>query len=346
MSDTLGRRFPGTSSLPRAPIADLPTPIERIEARRLAVGRLSVKRDDLTSRAYGGNKVRKLRFFLGRALAERRRAVVTFGAYGSNHALATAVHARALGLETHAILTPQVPTPYARATLLAHASLGTVLHPVEGQDGSREAERLRAELLARDACEPLVIPMGGSSALGALGFVDAALELTEQARPDTVYLAGGTLGTAVGLAVGFAAAGASTRIVAARVTPATVANELILTRLASDAIALLRDQDPSFPALAVSDLALTLREGFYEPGYAAVTPAATAAAALARELGVTLETTYTGRAFAALLADAAEGRLANEDVLFWDTYSSAPLPLPGREDALPAALREFVAACA
>lgn len=110
-----------------------------------------------------------------------------------------------------------------------------------------------------------------------------------------------------------------------------------------DTIELLRNHDPSFPALVPSELALTLREGFYEPGYAAVTPAATNAVAVARELGVTLETTYTGRAFAALLADAAEGMLADADVVFWDTYNSAPMPTPGREDALPPVLREFLA---
>jgi D-cysteine desulfhydrase len=345
MSGTLERHFPSLASLPRARIADLPTPVDPILAPHLAIARLSVKRDDLTSRTYGGNKVRKLQYFLGQALAEIRKAVVTFGAYGSNHALATAVHARALGIEPHAILTPQVPTAYARATVLAHAGLGTVLHPIEGHDGSREAERLRAELRARDGREPLVIPMGGSSALGAVGFVDAALELAGQARPDVVYLAGGTLGTAVGLAVGFAAAGASTRVVAVRVTPATVANEAVLARLASDTIELLRHHEPSFPALAASDLALTLREGFYEPGYAEVTPAAASAVACARELGVKLETTYTGRAFAALLADAADGKLADADVVFWDTYNSAPMPAPGREDSLPSALREFIAAC-
>jgi 1-aminocyclopropane-1-carboxylate deaminase/D-cysteine desulfhydrase-like pyridoxal-dependent ACC family enzyme len=143
--------------------------------------------------------------------------------------------------------------------------------------------------------------------------------------------------------VGFAAAGLATRVVAVRVTPATVANEAILTRLASQTIALLRQHDPSFPLLARGDLALSLREGFYEPGYAAVIPAAVSAIARARELGMKLETTYTGRAFAGLLADAAEGTLADADVLFWDTYSSAPLPPQGREDSLPAVLREFVA---
>jgi D-cysteine desulfhydrase len=229
--------------------------------------------------------------------------------------------------------------------VLAHAGLGTILHPVEGQDGSREAERLRAELRSRDGCEPLVIPMGGTSALGATGFVEAALELLDQARPDAVYLAGGTLGTAVGLAVGLAAAGAPTRIAAVRVTPPTIANEAILARLASETVALLRGLDPSFPALDRRDLALALREGFFEPGYAAVTPAARAAVGVARDLGMKLETTYTGRAFAALLADAADGKLADADVLFWDTYSSAPMPAAGDEEVLPAVLRQFVAAC-
>lgn len=345
MPGALDRRFAGTASLPRVDIADLPTPVDQIEAPGLAVGRLSVKRDDLTSRAYGGNKVRKLQFFLGLALEDRRRAVVTTGAYGSNHALATAVHALAIGIEPHVILTPQVPTPYARATLLAHAGLGTVLHPVQGQDISRETERLRTELRARDGCEPLLIPMGGTSALGILGFVDAALELAEQARPDAVYVAGGTLGTAVGLAVGFRTAGASIRVVAPRVTPVTIANEAILTQLASDTVALLRRHEPSFPTLARDDLKIELREGFYGPGYAAVTPAATSAVVAARELGITLETTYTGRAFAALLADAEAGKLGDTDVLFWNTYNSAPMPPPGREGSLPGVLREFVAAC-
>ena len=345
MSATLTRHFPRLASLPRAPLATLPTPLNPIPTPHLPIRHLSIKRDDLTSPTYGGNKVRKLEFLLGQAQAEQRKAVITFGAYGSNHALATAVHARALGIEPHAILTPQVPTAYARATVLAHAGLGTVLHPIDGHDGSHAAGQLSDELKTRDGCEPLVIPMGGSSALGAVGFVDAALELTEQARPDVVYLAGGTLGTAVGLAVGFAAAGVATRVVAVRVTPATVANEAVIARLASETIELLRKHEPSFPALAPSDLALTLREGFYEPGYAEVTPAATHAVAVARELGVKLETTYTGRAFAALLADAADGKLADADVVFWDTYNSAPMPAPGREDALPPVLREFVAAC-
>ncbi len=341
----LAEIFPGIAALPRAGIAELPTPVEPVAASGLDVRSLAVKRDDLTSRAYGGNKVRKLEYLLGKALHEGRRAVITFGAYGSNHALATAVHARALGIEPHAVLTPQAPTPYARATLLAHAGLGTGMHPVEGRDAAREADRLRADLAARDGIDPLVIPMGGTSGLGAVGFVAAACEIAREGHFDVVYLAGGTLGTAIGLAVGFAALHAPTRVVAVRVTPPSIANDAVATRLTADTVAVLRALDPSFPAIAPADLAFELRHDFFEPGYAMVTTATLDAVASARALGLSLETTYTGKAFAALLSDAAAGALSGADVLFWDTYSSAPMPPPGPTAALPRVLQEYLADC-
>jgi 1-aminocyclopropane-1-carboxylate deaminase/D-cysteine desulfhydrase-like pyridoxal-dependent ACC family enzyme len=311
----------------------------------VAIRHLSVKRDDLSSTAYGGNKARKLDFFLGKAIAERRRAVITFGAYGSNHALATAIHGKAVGLEPHAILSPQSPTAYARATLLAHAGLGTHLHPIEGWDGSAACDRLVRELSSRDGVEPLVVPMGGSSALGAAAFANAAVELLDQREPDLVYAAAGTLGTVVGLAVGFAAARARTRVMAPRVTEATVANDAVAAELARETVSLLSSLDRSFPDLVPSALPLELRHDFFEPGYAIPTPEGEAAVALARDFGVKLETTYTGKAMAALLADAADGRLAETDVVFWNTFSSAPMPTPGRVEALPLALRDYVLEC-
>ena len=141
-----------------------------------------MKRDDLTSQRYGGNKVRKLEFLLGEAVAKERRAVITFGAYGSNHALATAVHASALGIETHVVLVPQAPGPFAARTLRAHAGIGTRLHVAEGRDSKRIAVEVKRALLERDGVEPAIIPMGGTNSLGTLGYVNAALELLGQAQ--------------------------------------------------------------------------------------------------------------------------------------------------------------------
>jgi len=373
MTLPLFARFPGTAALPRVELCTLPTPVMNgadllpldDDAETVyPIHGLWAKRDDLTSPVYGGNKVRKLEFLLGDALAQEKRAVITFGAYGSNHALATAVHASALGLETHVISSPQAPGPYAARTLRAHAGLGTVLHPVEGWDGMREAVRVRRELTERDGVEPYIIPMGGTNALGAIGYVNAAFEVWEQARelnlgvlsvqmsdfarPDVVYVAGGTLGTAVGLAVGFAAIpDCPTRVVAVRVTPEEVASEEIARKLTAETVGLLRSLDADFPDIGYEDLRFELRHDWFEPGYGVVTPETQAAVEIAARDGVTLETTYTGKAFAAMLADSQTGGLdgCNDHVLFWDTYNSAPYPAPGADDKLPSELRAYVAEC-
>ena len=353
MTFPLADEYPGIARLARVELAALPTPLLDLPAlaESLGIATLAIKRDDLTSARYGGNKVRKLEFLLGLALAEERRAVITFGAYGSNHALATAVHALAVGLEPHVVLSPQAPGPFAAATLLAHAGLGTHLYPIEGWDGAREAVRVRKMLRKRDGIDPLVIPMGGTSDRGATGYVNAAFEIAAQVqagiapRPDFVYAAGGTLGTVVGLAVGFAALRWSTEVVSVRVTPGEVANELFARRIAAETIALLRSVDEGFPDLAYDDLALDLRDDWFEPGYGVVTPETLAAVAAAAEHGLSLETTYTGKALAAMMADAAEGLLEQENVLFIDTYNSAPMPAPGSPDALTPVLREYVKEC-
>lgn len=345
MTFPLAEAFPGVRGLPREPICALPTPLEEfgVEAD---LSSLRVKCDDRTSGLYGGNKARKLEFLLGAALAESRRAVITFGAYGSNHALATAVHARALGLEPHVVLSPQGPGPFAARTLRAHAGLGTVIHPVEGWDGSREAVRVRRELTERDGIEPAVIPMGGTSALGAVSYVNAAYELVGQGpAPDVVYVAAGTVGTAIGLAIGFAALGSSTRVEAIRVTPAEVCNLSAAHELARATLDLLSDVAPEFPGLSPERLLFHLREDHYGPGYGVPTPETLEAVDVAREAGVALETTYTGKAFSALLSDAEAGALRGQDVVFWNTYNSSALPAPGPDDALPEVLSAYVSRC-
>jgi len=266
-------RYPLLADLPYVALGTLPTPVERVAFAAPGLAEFWVKRDDLTSSIYGGNKVRKLEFLLGQALAEKRRAVITYGAYGSNHALATAVHARELGLEPHAVLSPQSPGPFAAATLRAHAGLRTGIHPVDGWDGARAAVSVKHELARRDGVEPLEIPMGGTNAMGAAGYVNAAFELLGQCAeaegppiPDVVYVAGGTLGTALGLAIGFAAAGVPTRTVAIRVTPGEVANDSFAERITTETVEMLRANDPSFPALALGDLNFSLRHDWFEPG--------------------------------------------------------------------------------
>ncbi len=344
MTLPLHERYPGTERLSRVELCTLPTPVE-VLGIDIDADCVLVKRDDLTSPLYGGNKVRKLEFLLGRAPECGARSVITFGAYGSNHALATAVHAAALGLEPHVVLSPQPPGPYAARTLRAHAGLGSVLHPVDGWDGRREAVRATQQLAERDGVEPLVIPMGGTDEYGALGYVNAALELAEQVDVDDVYVAGGTLGTAVGLALGFAAAGRKTRVNTVRVTPSEIANWDFAAVIAERTCRLLAGADATFPCRPLSELAFVMRDEFFEPGYGVVTERTRAAVERAEAAGITLETTYTGKALTALLAESDAGTLRGRSVVFIDTYNSAPLPEAGSDEALPEVLRAYVADC-
>ena len=327
-------RYPGTAGLPHLDLVDGPTPVVRLEGELADdIGELWVKRDDVTAATYGGNKVRKLEFTLGRAVAEGRRAVITFGALGSNHVLATAIHGAAHGLEVHAVLTPQVRTSCLASNISADRAAGAVLHPVKRfEDAPRKAVEVRAELTGRDGIEPLVIPFGGTAPDAEAGFVNAALELAQQVEagdlpePEVVYVPLGSTGTAVGLALGFAAAGMRTRVAAVRVVPLEAVPPERVREVAEEAVELLAATDSSFPAIDPERLRLEVREGYLGDGYAVQTPGGLDAVARAARTGIALETTYTGKALAALVDDARAGGLRNSVALFWNTYNSRALP--------------------
>ena len=339
--------YPGTAALSHVELLDAPTPVVRVGGELAdGIAGLWFKRDDISASAYGGNKVRKLEFTLGRAIDEKRKTVITLGALGSNHVLATAIHGAACGLEVHAILTPQVATGYLAPNLAADLAAGATLHPVtRAENAPRAAAALRAELRERDGVEPAVLPFGGTSAEAEAGFVSAALELCAQVEsgllpePDLVYVPLGSTGTAVGLAIGFAAAGVRTRVVGVRVIPADVVSLEQLREVAQGALTLLDWLDASFPTLRPEDLPLEVREGFLGSGYAVPTKAGREAIELAARAGIVLESTYTAKTLAALLADARAGSLAGANVVFWNTYNSRPLT--GSEARAPGIPPEF-----
>ncbi|HJX64516.1 MAG TPA: pyridoxal-phosphate dependent enzyme [Polyangia bacterium] len=335
MTLPLHDRFPGTKNLAHVTLGCLPTPVEPVAelARLLGISSFFVKRDDISGRTYGGNKVRKLEFLLGQALAENRRAVITFGAVGSNHVRATSVYGGQVGLQVHAVLAPQPSTPYLDANLRADRAAGATLHFVESyaQALTRGAE-LRDQITLRDGAEPFVIPFGGTNPRGIIGFVNAAIELAGQVatgalpEPDLIYVPYGSAGTAGGLAIGLAAVGLRTSVIGVRVVPAESTNPVRTRRVMEEAVALLRELDASFPSLKPESVALEVRDGFLGEEYAAATTKGLEAVALAEASGVHLETTYTGKALAALIADARAGNLADKTVLFWNTYSSTSSP--------------------
>ena len=328
----LHERWPGLVTIPHIALADLPTPVQNLEKLSHTVGAsLSVKRDDKSSLRYGGNKVRKLEFLLGEARAKGADTVITMGALGSHHSLATALFGTANGFDVHLMLGPQPRTDHVLENVRADLSAGATIHAVPSFALFPAAVlALRARLRVQGR-RVVVIPAGGSSPTGALGYVEAGLELAAQIdrqeipEPSAIYVALGTGSTVAGLAIGLAAAGVQASVVGVRVTIAAMSNRAIVAKLIRETVALLRSHDPRFPDVvegALANLRIDSRE--YGDGYGLPTKAATHATELARGDNLELETTYTAKAFAAMLRDA-EHLGKNARLHYVHTLSSASI---------------------
>jgi D-cysteine desulfhydrase len=286
------------------------TPVERVSIE-LDSGEtlpILVKRDDLTASAYGGNKVRKLEFILAEARRRGATRVITAGAAGSHHALATAVYARALGMNVSLVLFPQALTEHVRRTLLLDHALGVELRYTTRMEGVPLA-LMRARLAHRRE-GPYVIAPGGSDPLGMLGYVSAALELAEQIgqgvaeRPSRIHVAAGTMGTAAGLALGLAIAGLHIPILATRITSRLVAHEAGLRRLIERTAGVLGSAGLADVPAGRAAAMVELRHDQIGRGYGRETEAGLRAARLLGGCGLTLDATYTAKAVADLLATA------------------------------------------
>jgi len=325
MDYALFRSFPGLrAALPREELAALPTPVDEAPrlARALGLGRLFIKRDDLTSDLVGGGKVRKLEPLLARAKAGGHEGVVPFGGLGSNHALATALFAERVGLQATLLLLPQPSASRARQALLReHMAGATLRYMPDAKVAQAEAKRLSAG----GAPGPYVIPLGGSSRIGNVAFVSAAFELRHQIErgelpvPDRIYMAMGTMGSAVGLQIGLKAAGLPSVLVAVRASNPGTSSERRFEKMFERTAAYLRTLEPSFPELHYAAGDVRFVGDQLGGGYAMATAAGHAASSLfAQHASLELEPTYTSKAAAALVQDAPA--LEGETILYWYSY--------------------------
>ncbi|MEI8254276.1 MAG: pyridoxal-phosphate dependent enzyme [Deltaproteobacteria bacterium] len=316
------------------------TAVERAERVSRAIGReVYVKRDDRTHAVYGGNKIRKLVHLLSHARSRGATDLVTIGAVGSHHVLATTVHGRAAGFDVHAVLAPQPFTAHVEQTV--RADIAQHAHLVAARGAWEVPWRVAATMLAlrRAGRRPYLIPIGGSSPRGAMGYVDATRELAAQVSsgsapsPDLMVCALGSGGTHAGLLGGIAATGLSARMVGVRVTDAWMVSRVAVAWMARGAARMAGSR------VSVGARAVVIDHGHVGKGYGHPTDEARRALELFAEDGIALDLTYTAKAAAGLLAIAREGP-ARATNLFWHTLSSAPMAplLEGAPDGVPGAL--------
>ena len=307
-------RFPRlVKTLPRVDLRVIETPIED---RVIDGVRLAIKRDDLSSPTLGGNKVRALELLLAGIGPDH--TLLTVGSAGSTHALAVAQYGSRLGAEREIITWPQEWSDVSRATadlLKRRAKVTRAGSPVSAYLAAAY-RRFRRNLHW--------IPAGASTPLGALGHVDAVLEMVGQfarvgrALPREIVVPLGTGGTVAGLLVGLAVAGADTTVVGVRVVPKAVASHRRVLRLARRTRALLaRLAGEELPVLDAARL--VIEESAYGGAYGRETAAGVAAnAQFVESGGPRLDATYSAKACAVAIE---RGRSAGDGrVLFWLTF--------------------------
>lgn len=308
-------RFPALRAIPRVSLCVLPSPVERVTVNG---AELWIKSDGLNAAVCGGNKARALEFLL--AGVHGGDTILTAGGEGSTHVLATAIHARRLGARVIGVRWrhDMNHAAYRVADMIAGECVISRVY------GTATGAIIRAQL-SRLTQRCRYIPLGGSTPLGALAHVNAALELATQVRsgelpvPARVVVPLGSGGTVAGLSLGFAIAGLDTATIAVQVTPTIVANRLHVRRLISRTARLIErmtgEHIPRVPAQL-----LGVVHDAYGGAYGRALPAATAAAReLEASTGIRLDDTYSAKAFvvALALAHSTEGT-----TLFWNTFDS------------------------
>ena len=324
---------------PRETLGFFPTPLCRLDRLSAQLGvNLYVKRDDFSGMSlFGGNKIRKLEYLLGDAVAKGCDTVFTYGATQSNHAMQTVTACRRLGLTPILYLNAYVQPDEndVRSNMLLDRILGAEMHIVESLPGETEAQtearcfamgREHAARLEAEGHRCYDVPMGGASPVGSCGFVGGYLEFAQQCDalsidPDFVYTATGTGGTLAGLTAGHRLLGKRARITGIAVSPKDAGYEARCAALGTQALAVLGSDQ----TLEAADFAVD--RGYFAPGYEQPNEAATEAIRLlARTEGLLVDPVYTGKAFAGLLDHVRTGRVPQgSTVVFWHTGGATAL---------------------
>lgn len=310
---------------PRLELIGAPTPLEYLPRLSDHLGReIFIKRDDTTPLAMGGNKLRKLEFLAADALREGADTLITAGAIQSNHVRQTAAVAAKLGLHCVALLENPIGTRAENYLSNGNRLLLDLFNTqVEMCDALTDPAAQLDELATRIEAQgyrPYVIPVGGSNALGALGYVESALEIAQQCQDaveiSSVVVASGSAGTHAGLAVGLEQLMPQAELIGVTVSRA-VADQLPKVVALQQAVA------NSLELQAKADIILW--DDYFAPGYGTPNEEGMAAVKLLAQLeGILLDPVYTGKAMAGLIDGITQKRFKDEGPILFVHTGGAP----------------------
>ena len=306
----------------RISLARLPTPLELLSRLSDEYGtRIWIKRDDQTDSVASGNKIRKLEYSIGQALAEEADVLVTWGGIQSNHCRATAALAARLGLKSHLVLRGSEPD-IKDGNLLIDSLVGAEITyaPLERY---KEMDQTYADLQSEYASQgrrTYRIPVGASDEVGLWGYISCADELKQDFEaagisPDAIVSATGSGGTLAGLIIGNALHDLNTKVVAFNVCD----DEAYFKQKIYKDFLLWRDRYGS--ELNIDQLPINVIDGYVGPGYGRATPEVFETIRHVAQLeGIVLDPVYTGKAFNAMLQEIRSGRFKGlSDIVFIHT---------------------------
>ena len=341
----------------RISFGKFPTPVERLEKleSRINVGSLWVKRDDLDSDKFSGNKIRVMELLLADALNRGCDTLVSMGALGSNQVLSSIVFGAGMGFDIDGIYFEQPLHGYVKRHLLVGARHRVHMTLCKNPNYSplyAGYRYLRQRLAGR---WPYFIPTFGSHPLCVLGYVNAGMELARQVdegmcpMPDKVYVTLGTGGTYAGIVLAFKLLGLPVEVVGVRITDLLVCNRLVVANLLNRTLSYMRKRNAKVPKIKFRPGDLVFEHDFFGGEYARSTPESEEAAREADEAAdLVLDSTYTAKTMAALFKHAAESKLEGKNTLFWHTLNRIdlrPIICDLNDDCLPEDMREYARNC-
>lgn len=310
---------------PRLELLGAPTPLEHLPRLSDYLGRdIFIKRDDFTPVAMGGNKLRKLEFLAADALREGADVLLTAGAIQSNHVRQTAAVAARLGLKCVALLENPIGTHaenyLSNGNRLLLDLMDAEVIRVDALNNPAEQLAEQATRLEAQGYRPYIVPVGGSNALGALGYVECAQEIAHQSEGvvdfAAVVVASGSAGTHAGLAVGLEHLLPETELVGVTVSRQVEAQLPLVERLRQSLAETLEVQ---------AKAPITLWDDYFAPRYGEPNDEGMAAVKLlARLEGILLDPVYTGKAMAGLLDGVSQNRFRREGPLLFIHTGGAP----------------------
>jgi len=318
-------------NFPRVPLAHLPTPLEHMPrlSKHLGGPEIYVKRDDCTGLATGGNKTRKLEYSMAEALQQGADTIVTVGAVQSNHVRQTAAAAAKLGLNCEVLLEHRVTDPsepYAKSgNVLLDKILGANLREYPGGTDFDAALHDVAKEVREAGGKPYIIPGGASNKVGALGYVNCAIELLEQIDAQgldiaRIVTATGSAGTQGGLIVGLKAMQSNIPLLGIGVSIPRVGQEEKVFNLACETAEYI-----GRPGCVVREDVVANCD-YIGDGYGVPTESMNEAVLmLARYEGLLFDPVYSGKGLAGMIDLIRSGSLASGNVVFLHTGGSAAL---------------------